>query len=266
MAAKDIAMVTGASSGIGKVYARRLAARGFDLILVGRDTTKLQQLSDDLLRDYGAKCDVQAADLAERTQSILVEDLLRSDTAITILVNCAGLVSGGPLGDADIGALAAMLEVNVSALSRLCAAAAHNFGMRGRGTIVNLSSATAFIDSPSAGAYAASKAFVLHLTLALDLELKSKGVQVQAVLPGYTATPMLGNSHGISEHMLMDVDTLVDAALSGLDQGELVTIPSLEDAALFGNWMGSRTAMKPGLSKNVAATRYRAVSAGLMRS
>ena len=149
-----------------------------------------------------------------------------------------------------------MLDVNVTALTAVCAAAARNFSAKGEGTIVNISSATAFIDSPGAAAYAASKAFVLHLTYSLELELKARGIRVQTVLPGYTRTPMLKGATHIPDHLMMEVDTLVDAALAGLDAGELVTIPSLEDVTKLVDWEQAKADLAPFLARRDAATRY----------
>ena len=116
----------------------------------------------------------------------------------------------------NLDGLSDMLAVNVTALTRLTAAAAKEFVHRGQGGIVNLASAMAFIDNPGAAAYAASKAYVLNLTLALDLDLKPKGVQVQAVLPGYTATNMIAARSDIPAQYIMDAGEMVDAALAGL--------------------------------------------------
>ena len=114
----------------------------------------------------------------------------------------------------------------------------------------------AFIDTPNTAAYGASKAYVLNFTLSLDLEFKPQGVQVQAVLPGYTKTPMIGGGAHLPAEIVMDVDELVDAALVGFDRGELVTIPSLPDPADYAAWFAARQALQPNLSRDHAAARY----------
>jgi len=114
----------------------------------------------------------------------------------------------------------------------------------------------AFIDAPPAAAYAASKAYVLNLTLSLDLDLKPKGVRVQAVLPGYTRTPMIAAQSDIPDSYVMDVEDMVDAALAGFDQGELVTIPSLRDAGLYEAYANARVALRSQLSLDTSAPRY----------
>jgi uncharacterized protein len=250
------ALITGASSGIGAVYAEHLARRGHDLLLVARDTTRLAALADRIVAETGRKVDVLAADLGSDGDLAVVETQLRQNPAITLLVNNAGLLVNGPLGHADPASLTALLAVNVTALTRLAAAAAAAFAARGEGAIVNVSSAMAFIDTPASAVYAASKAYVLNLSLSLDLELRPQGVAVQAVLPGYTRTPMIGGGAGIPPQAMMEVEDLVRAALAGLDAGELVTIPSLEDRALYANWIDSRAALQPHLSLARPAARY----------
>jgi short-subunit dehydrogenase len=149
-----------------------------------------------------------------------------------------------------------MLEVNVVALTRLASVAAKAFAGRNKGAIVNLSSAMAFIDAPAAAAYAASKAYVLSLSLALDADVRAKGVQVQAVLPGYTATNMIAHRDDIPAAYIMDAGEMVDAALVGFDARELVTIPSLEHAADFEAWAAARATLRGKVSLDRSAARY----------
>ena len=250
------ALVTGASSGIGEIYADRLARRGYDLVLVGRNADKLQQLATSLTTTHGIKVERIVADLGEAAGLARVERRLETDPAITLLVNSAGLLGGGPLSAGNLDELSGMLNVNVVALTRLAAVAAKVFALRGTGAIVNLASAMAFIDAPAAAAYAASKAYVLNLTLSLDLDVKPQGVQVQAVLPGYTRTPMISGGAGLPAEAVMDADALVDAALAGFDAGELVTIPSLESVAAYDDWAAQRVALRPHLSLSKPASRY----------
>ena len=251
------ALVTGATSGIGEIYADRLAGRGYDLVLVGRNAEKLAALSTSLTSTHGVSVERIVADLGETTGLARVERRLETDASITLLVNSAGLLGGGPLSAGNLDDLTSMLTVNVIALTRLASVAAKAFTARQQGKIVNLASAMAFIDNPAAAAYAASKAYVLNLSLSLDLDVKPHGVQVQAVLPGYTRTPMIGGGAGIPDEAVMDVYALVDAALAGLDAGELVTIPSLASPALYDSWTEHRAALGPHLSLAQPAPRYR---------
>jgi short-subunit dehydrogenase len=250
------ALITGASSGIGAVYADRLAQRGYDLLLVARNAGRLTALAAEVTTRHNVRVETISADLANVADLDRVEQRLRSDAAITLLVNNAGLMSGGPLSAAKGEDLDSMLQVNVVALTRLSAAAAASFSPRGHGAIINIGSAMAYFDTASTAAYGASKAYVLNFSLSLDVELKEKGVKVQAVLPGYTRTPMIGNAENLPDSIVMNVEDLVDAALAGFDAGELVTIPSLADPADFANWENARASLRPNLSLNSPAPRY----------
>lgn len=254
------ALITGATSGIGEVYADRLARRGYDLVLVGRNAEKLEALSTSLAAAHGVTVERIAADLGDAVGLSRVERRLETDASITLLVNSAGLIGGGPLSAGKLDELTSMLSINVVALTRLAAVAAKAFAARKSGKIVNLASAMAFIETPNTAAYGASKAYVLNLSLALDLDLKPQGVQVQAVLPGYTRTPMISGGAGLPDEAVMDVDALVDAALAGLDAGEVVTIPSLEPVEKYEAWADQRLALRPHLSLSTPASRYTAAA------
>jgi short-subunit dehydrogenase len=257
---KGTALVTGASSGIGATYADRLARRGYDLVLVARDENRLTELATGLSQKYGIVAQAFRGDLTERADVRRVEQRLRDNAAITLFVNNAGIGPQGPLLTADLGYLDTMVELNVFAANRLAVAAAQAFVSRGTGAIINTASVVALAPHFFNGTYAASKAFVLSLTEALAGELQGKGVQVQAVLPGLTRTEIFDRAGGSMEALdpgrIMEAGDMVDAALAGLDQGELVTIPSLADATLYGGYIKARDALGPHLSLNRPAPRY----------
>lgn len=259
------ALVTGASSGIGATYADRLAKRGYDLILVARDAARLQALAATLTERTGVTVSVLPADLTDRADVRSVEKRLREDEAITLLVNNAGIGPKGKLLEDDIDYLETMIELNVVAANRLAVAAAQAFAARGRGAIVNIASVVAYIPERFNGTYSATKAFVLNLTQAIHSEVAEKGVKVQAVMPGLTRTEIFeraGRSvDSLPPSMVMDVTDMVDAALAGLDQGELVTIPSLPDAGDLQTATAARLALGPNLSHNKPAARYGVASA-----
>ncbi len=254
------ALITGASSGIGEVYADRLAKRGYDLILVARNIDRLDALAKRLTAETGRNIAVIVADLGVAADRNRVEARLRTDKAITLLVNNAGLAGDGPFAQANPDQLEAMLDINVTALTRLAMAAAANFVEAGHGAIVNLSSVLALLDMPNTAAYGASKAYVLSLTHALQLDLAPQGVQVQAVLPGYTRTPMIANGAGIPDAMIMEVDDLVDAALAGFDAKELVTIPAQHDAGSYDRLFQTRQDLLSKLVLDRPAERYTAAA------
>lgn len=254
------ALITGASSGIGAVYADRLARRGYDLILVARDAAKLSALAARLEASTGRKVDTLRADLSVTADLRAVEQRLATDGSISMLVNNAGLGAVKPLVDSTPEELDQMIAVNVTALTRLTRAVAPGLVARGGGAIINIASIVALAPELLNGTYGGSKAFVLALTQSLHHELNDKGVQVQAVLPGAIGTPFWERSGMPVEHLpaaiVMTPEDLVDAALSGFDQGELVTLPSLPDVAEFTRMDEARKALGPNLSHTKPAQRY----------
>ena len=255
---KQTFLITGASDGIGAVYADRLARRGHNLILVARRADKLAALADQLRNDTGASVDVIAADLANPDDLARVEARLRTDEAITGLINNAGIAGETSFVEADPAYLSGMIDLNIVAVTRLSAAIAPRLATKGAGAIVNITSVTALMPDGFTAVYPASKAYVLAFTEALQAELGAKGVRVQAVVPGITRTPIWDDAQlaSIPAEMVMDVNDMVDAALSGFDQGETVTIPALPDMADYDAYIAARAALRPNLSLARPAPRY----------
>ncbi|QEI08196.1 SDR family oxidoreductase [Pigmentiphaga aceris] len=256
------ALITGASSGIGAVYADRLAARGYDLILVARDREKLNALARDISNRTGRSVEVLAADLLAADGLALVEQKLQQDASITLLVNNAGVGIHTPLLQSDVAAMGRMVDLNVTAPMRLVYAAAPALVARGHGAIINISSIVSISPETLNGVYGGSKAFMLAFSQSLHHELGSKGVRVQAVLPGATATDFWATGglpvENLPTEIVMRATDLVDAALAGFDQGEVVTIPSLHQGEQWDAFEAARLAMAPNLSRDVPAPRYRA--------
>jgi short-subunit dehydrogenase len=252
--------VTGASTGIGAVYAERLARRGYDLVLVARDAAKLAALAASLQEAAQVNVEVLPADLTLPDGRARVERRLAAGD-VTMLVNNAGMAASGVLTALDPDAIDSMIQLNVIAVARLAAAAARNFGPRGAGVIINVASVLALAPELFNGVYSGTKAFVLNLSQSMQQELGPLGVRVQAVLPGATLTEIWERSGTDIAHfppgMLMGVDEMVDAALAGLDIGEPVTIPSLPDAEDFAAFNKARQALGPNLSRDHAAARYK---------
>lgn len=257
---KGTALITGASSGIGAVYADRLARSGYDLILVARRADKLRQLAEDLTTRTGRSVETLAADLTSPSDLARVEAVLRSDASLTLLVNNAGVGATAPLLLSDVAEMERMITLNVNVLTRLAYAVAPAFVARGTGTIVNIASIVAIAPEVLNGVYGGSKAFVLAFSQSLQHELAGKGVRVQAVLPGATATDFWGHAGTPVEHLpreiVMSAEDMVDAALAGLEQGEVVTIPSLPDLADWEAFESNRRALTPKLSLATPAARY----------
>ena len=254
------ALITGASSGIGAVYANRLARRGYDLILVARNRDRLDRLASGLIDATGRSVNVVTADLSKMQDLRSVEDILRSDSSITMLVNNAGVGSAAPLLDSDVNQMGAMIDLNVTALTRLTYAKAPGFVARGKGTIINIASIVAVAPELLNGVYGATKAFVLAFSQSLHHELGVKGVRVQAVLPGAIRTEFWDVAgrpvENLPQAIVMDAEDLVDAALAGLDQGEFATVPSLPEVADWNAFQSARAALGPDLSRGKPAVRY----------
>jgi short-subunit dehydrogenase len=262
---KGTALVTGASAGIGAIYADRLARRGYDIILVARNSQRLAEIASRLSEDTGRSMKVIAADLGQKADLAQVEGILKTDASITLVVNNAGIGAPVPTWQADVDLLEKMIDVNVTALTRLSYAAAPAFVARGAGTIINIASVVALApEFMLNGVYSASKAFVIALSASLRAELSDKGVVVQVVLPGATATEFWDTSgvplSGVPTEITMRADDMVDAALAGLDLGEAVTIPSLPNIGDWADYEAARAALVPNLSHARPAERYRQAS------
>ncbi len=252
-------LITGASDGIGAVYADRFAKRGANLILVARRADRLEALATSL-RETGVHVEVIAADLAKADDLARIETRLREDDAITGLINNAGIAGEQSFVETQPAYLTGMIDLNIVAVTRLSRAIAPRLSERGAGTLINITSVTALMPDGFTAVYPATKAYVLAFTEALQVELGGKGVKVQAVLPGITRTPIWTQEQlaGIPAHMVMDVEDMVDAALAGLDMGEAITIPALPDSADLDAYLAARAALRPNLSLKDAAARYRA--------
>ena len=187
---KGTALITGASRGIGAIYADRLAKRGYDLMLVARDRARLEAIAARLTRDTGRSVTPLPIDLNDKTDLAKVETTLRDDQTITMLVNNAGIASVAPLLNADVEKMADMIALNVTALTRLTYAAVPAFVARGAGTIINIASIVGISPETLNGVYGATKAYVIALSYSLQHELADKGIRVHAVLPGATATDL----------------------------------------------------------------------------
>jgi hypothetical protein len=265
------ALITGASSGIGAVYADRLARQGMDLILVARNLDRLEALAHRIEQQTGRLPELVGADLTEPADIARVERVLRADGGITMLINNAGVGSTAALLSASVEKMERIVALNVTALMRLTYAAVPGFVARGVGSVVNIASIVAVAPELLNGVYGGTKAFVLAFSQSLHHELAGRGVRVQVVLPGAVETPFWQASgtplHEFSperRRQVMSPDDLVDAALAGFDQGEFATLPSLPDGERWVAFEATRHAMSVNLRNARVADRYRvpAESAG----
>src|ERR1700744_1108421 len=258
-ALKGTALITGASTGIGAVYADRLAKRGYDLILVARSQERLAEVATRL-KSTGRKVETISADLTKKEDVQRVAERLSTDRTITALVNNAGPGSAGKLLDSNIDDLEAMIYLNVTALTRLALAALPGFVARKNGLLINIASVVALAPELLNGTYSGSKAYVVNFTQALKNEVSGTGVILQAVLPGATATPFWEKAgrpvEDLPSEIVMSAEDMVDASLAGLDQQELITIPALPDVADWERYEAARKALGPNLSRQKPAARY----------
>ena len=250
------ALVTGASTGIGKAYAQRLSRRGYGLVLVARDGARLEALAAEL-----GHAEVLVADLTQSADLARVEKKLESDPAISFFLNNAGIATVSPHLQTSVETIEKLIALNVTAATRLCLAAGRAFTAQKRGIIVNMASAVAVNPERFNAVYSASKAFVLALSQALTRELNENGVTIQTVLPGAVRTEIWERAgtdiSRLPPERVMELDEMVDAALKGLDMGERITIPSLPDAQDLADAESARLKLAPNLSRNHAAARYR---------
>jgi short-subunit dehydrogenase len=255
------ALITGATAGLGYAYAEQLASRGLDIVLVARDKSRLDTAASALAEKSGRKIDVLSADLGTHEGVEAVVTRIRQDETITVLVNNAGGGGFGSLSSTDADWLEGVIALNVTALTRLAGAAAGAFTERGTGAIVNIASALALNVMPVSAVYSATKSYVVALTQGLAQELADSAVQVQVVLPGGLSTGFW-NGSGIEldqlpAEIIMSPSDAASAGLAGLDAGELVTIPSLEDGSQWEAYDAARLALVPSLSLTQPASRYR---------
>jgi uncharacterized protein len=240
-----IAVVTGASSGIGYVYADRLAGRGYNLLLVARRGDRLQQLASKLEKTHGIQAKTLVADLENEADLSQLEAILASNPAIQILVNNAGIAKLKPITETPVNELMSQIMLNIIALTRLTHAVAPAFKARNEGTIINIASVLALHSLPISSVYSGTKAYVLNFSRGLQQEFANTGVKVQVVLPAATATELWDISGvplaALTEGTVMSTENLVDASLAGLDQGESVTMPSVADAGLWEKYDAARS-------------------------
>ena len=230
------ALVTGASSGIGEAFVRKLAARGTNVVLVARRAERLEELAEEVRKEHGVTADVLTADLSDEAGVAAVEERLKLvDRPVDLLVNNAGFGTRGPFHELDVEKEEEEIRLNVIALVRLTRAALPVMIGRKQGGVVNVSSLGSFQPVPMMATYAATKAFVTSFTESVAEEVRGTGARVVALCPGFTRTEfgdhVGAEAAGVPDFLWMDVDPVVDSALSALDRGQVLAIPGLLNQA-----------------------------------
>lgn len=225
------ALVTGASAGIGEVFARRLAQRNWDLVLVARRLDRLEAIGTALAESYGIRCECIQADLSvPGAADDLHDEIARRGIRVDYLVNNAGVGLSGPFAEQDYERVAAMMRLNMDSLTRLTHLFLSGMLERRRGVILNVASMGGFQPVPYFSVYAATKAYVLHFTEGLAEEVRGTGVTVSVLCPGATTTEfneVAGIDNDFGRLAYDRPEDVVDAALRGVDAGQTVILPTL---------------------------------------
>lgn len=226
------ACITGASSGIGAAFARRLARDGYDLILHGRREALLRSLADRLARDHGIQTEVLCADLASKDGVRNLEERITKAPTLSLLVNNAGYSTIRYFSEEPIDGQEALISVHVVAPIRLTHAAIPVMRARGGGAIINVSSVAGFLIGPGSATYCATKAYLINFTETLHLELQGTGIRMQALCPGFTLTDFhkkLGyDTTSRAFDKFMSAEDVVEQSLDDLRRGKVVSVPGLQ--------------------------------------
>lgn len=251
----DTALVTGASAGLGVGFARALAARGDDVILVARRTERLETLAAELRAAHSIRAEVIASDLAAPgAVAALMREVSARGLAVNILVNNAGFGLRGDFAALDGAGQARMVDLNCRALMELAHAVLPGMLQMRRGGILNVASTAAFQPGPWMSVYYASKAFVLSFSEALHHEVKSRGVRVACLCPGATRTEFASEAKmedtPLFKGVVADPDHVVRVGLRALDRNQAVVIPGL-----LGNLMATGVRFAPrAVARAIAAS------------
>jgi uncharacterized protein len=231
MTSPGTACITGASSGIGEAFARRLAADGFNLLLHGRREDRLAALCESLHQQFGIRTEYLVAELSRPDELRAFEDRLRRIPELSLLVNNAGYATTRYFCDEQIDGQEALIHTHVTATVRLTHAALTGMLARGSGTIINVSSVAGFLNGPGSVTYCATKAYLISFTETLHLEVGRRGIHLQALCPGFTRSDFhsrLGyDTSGDFFKHFMSAEEVVDISLRDLRRGVIVSVPGL---------------------------------------
>jgi uncharacterized protein len=260
----EVALITGASSGIGAALAERLAHDGRDLVIVARRRERLEALAHRLETESGVRVEVLVADLTEPEQLLTVEKRVAGDPHVDLLVNNAGFGGYGPFTELEPDFADRLIGIHVRAPMRLTRAALPGMVTRGHGAIVNIASLLALsgplqVRMSGRATYAGAKSFLLTFTQALAQELAATGVKAMVCLPGMVETEFHGMRRGDAPlpPSMMTAGDVAQAIVAGLELGEIICVPGLEDIHLFEQLRDTQHATLFGGTSGSLATRYR---------
>lgn len=260
--AHSVAVITGASSGIGAVYADRFAARDYDLLLVARREDRLLELAEKLEARYGIHVTTLKADLTNEEGIVTVEQALRDNQRISVLINNAGTAHLAPFTEGSAELHQADITLNITSLTRLSLVALAKFQAENSGTLINIASVLSLHARAGSAVYSGTKGYVLNFTRGLQEEVVGSNIRIQAVLPAATATEIWELSGvpvtALPEGSVMNTEEMVDASLVGLDNGENITMPPLHDEKLWEAYEKARLAIFDASRTGVPAPRYTA--------
>jgi uncharacterized protein len=231
MPERKLAAITGASAGIGATFARKLATRGYDLLLIARREDRLRSLASELGDAYRVKADVLAADLADAAELERTAKAIQGSANLSLLVNNAGFGLHGLFFESDVAGQAEMHRLHVMATMRLTHAALVNLVAKGEGGVINVASVAGFAVAPGSVSYSATKAWMINFTegIAAELAVKGSPVRVQALCPGFTLSEfhdvLRMDRSAIPKSLWMTADFVVEQSLNGWEQGKLIEIP-----------------------------------------
>jgi uncharacterized protein len=231
MPERKLAAITGASAGIGAMFARKLAARGYDLLLIARREARLRSLASELSDTYHVKADILAADLADPADLERAAEKIQGSSNLGLLVNNAGFGVHGLFFESEVAGQLEMHRLHVLATVRLSHAALRNLVPKGEGGIINVASVAGFSQAPGSISYNSTKAWMISFTegIAIELAAKASPVKVQALCPGFTLSEFHDVIHmdrsAIPKSLWMTADFVVGESLRAFDQGKLIVIP-----------------------------------------
>ena len=251
--ARPVALITGASAGIGNAFAHGLASRGYDLVVVARDTARLDALAKELEAAHGTTTQVLTADLSDSVQLATVETRLADeDRPVEVVVNNAGFGTMGHFKDLPIDRETEEIALNVVALTRLTHAALPNMLERRIGGVINVASIAAFQPTPGNATYGATKAFVSSLSQGVHEELRGTGVNCMALCPGFTRTEFQQragiDSSDVPDFLWQDAATVVDYAMKAFEKGKALCVPGPLNRATA----GFSATVPSGVSRRIA--------------